>query len=111
MDKNEALANECKRIANNTCLYTSTSLFIWLKCLRVLRIFFLVTPAVLGSVASWKLLTGLHSETAQLLVASMAFVAGLLPATYSILKLDDHLVTCAHLAGEFKNLQDRFDLE
>jgi hypothetical protein len=40
--------------------------------------------------------------------AICAFIAGLMPAIYSALKLDDHLEQCKTLAGEFKNLQDRF---
>ena len=31
-----------------------------------------------------------------------------MPTVYSALKFDDHLQECRHLAGEFKNLQDRF---
>jgi len=31
-----------------------------------------------------------------------------MPTVYAALKFDDHLEECKHLAGEFKNLQDRF---
>ncbi len=44
----------------------------------------------------------------KLLTAISAFLAGLLRTVYAALKLDDHLEQCKHLAGEFKNLQDRF---
>jgi hypothetical protein len=44
----------------------------------------------------------------KLFTAICAFLAGLLPAIYTALKLDDHLDESKHLAGEFKNLQDRF---
>jgi hypothetical protein len=44
----------------------------------------------------------------KLFTAICAFLAGLLPAIYAALKLDDHLDESKHLAGEFKNLQDRF---
>ena len=40
--------------------------------------------------------------------AASAFIAGLLPSVYSALKIDEHMEECRHLAGEFKNLQDRF---
>jgi hypothetical protein len=106
-DRNEALATECRNF-EQSCLYTSTSLFIWLRCLRILRIAFIVAPLVLGSFASWKLLTSSDSEAMRLFVAVCAFLAGLLPSVYSALKLDGALKRCERLAGEFKNLQDRF---
>ncbi len=34
----------------------------------------------------------------------MALVAGIVPAVYAALKLDEHLPTAMRLAGEYKNL-------
>lgn len=47
-------------------------------------------------------------EESRNLTALFAFLAGLLPAVYAALKLDRHLDQCCRLAGEYKNLQDRF---
>jgi hypothetical protein len=63
---------------------------------------------VLGSLASWRLLTESNVAGTKVFSAVCAFIAGLLPAIYSALKLDDHLDAATHLASEFKNLQDRF---
>ena len=60
------------------------------------------------SVAGWQLLKESPAPSARLLISISAFLAGLLPTIYAALKFDDHLEGCKHLAGEFKNLQDRF---
>lgn len=101
------LVTECKRQVEN-CLYTSTAFFIWLRLLRYVRLFFVVTPLVLGSIASWKLLTQLDLQAVKLLASVCAFFAGLLPTVYAALKLDDTLEQVKRAASEFKNLQDRF---
>jgi hypothetical protein len=71
-------------------------------------VFFIAAPLVLGSLASWKLLTGVDLPTVRVFTAVAAFLAGLLPSIYSTLKFDDHLDESKHLAAEFKNLRDRF---
>lgn len=106
-EKSEQLADECTR-QSDSCLYTSTSLFIWLRVLRWVRVIFVVVPLVLGSLASGKLLVKGDVKGAEHLAAVCAFLAGLLPAVYAALKFDDRLRECAALASEFKNLQDRF---
>jgi hypothetical protein len=62
----------------------------------------------LGSLASWKLLTQSNVDSVKVMVALLAFLAGVLPTIYRALKLDRHLTQCAELAAEFKNLQDAF---
>ena len=57
---------------------------------------------------SWTLLTNADANAVRVLVAVFAFVAGLVPSIYSVLKFDDGLTQCTTLAAEFKNLQDRF---
>jgi len=101
------LAQECKR-RSESCLYTSTTLYIYLRCLRWLKIVSIVVPLVLGALASWKLLTTANLGEIKIFTAVCAFIAGLTPSIYSALKFDDHLEECKHLAGEFKNLQDLF---
>ena len=103
----QELANECKRQSDN-CLYTSTALFIWLRFLRWGKALFTAVPLILGSLATWNLLTSSDLSAVRLTTAVLAFIAGLLPAIYRALKCDDHLEQCKHLAAEFKNLQDRF---
>lgn len=110
LDMNEKAADlvkECERQSEN-CLYTSTSLFIWLRILRYLKVFFVLAPLVLGSLASWKLLTGSTLESVKGLTSICSFLAGLLPSMYAALKLDDSLARVGLCAAEFKNLQDRF---
>ena len=107
MSKARELVQECKRFSES-CLYTSTSLLIWLRARRRLKTFFVVTPLVLGSTASWKLLTEADLESVKVLVSVLAFLAGLFPSIFAALKLDDHIDACARAAAEFKNLQDRF---
>jgi hypothetical protein len=105
--KSTELALECKRLAES-CLYTSTSFFIWLRFTRWVKIFFIAAPLVLGSLASWKLLVGYDLAEVKVFTAICSFLAGLLPSMYAALKFDDHIEEAKHLAGEFKNLQDRF---
>lgn len=103
----EHLVQECKRLSES-CLYTSTSLFIWLRSRRGWKTFFTVVPLVLGTVASWQLLTSSDLESIKVFVSVCTFLAGLMPSVYSALKLDDQLEECRVAAAEFKNLQDRF---
>ncbi|WP_047496382.1 hypothetical protein [Terriglobus sp. TAA 43] len=106
-DRSEALRKECYRLVD-TCLYTSTTFYIWLRFCRFLKTAFLVVPLVCGSLGTWSVLTRSNVESFRNLTALFSFLAGLLPAVYAALKLDRHLDQCCRLAGEFKNLQDRF---
>jgi hypothetical protein len=105
--KQRELALECKR-QYESCLYTSTALFIWLRCLRTVRVAFIILPLVFGSLGTWKLLTTSNLESTKILAAVCSFLAGLLPTVYAALKFDASLECCKQLASEFKNLQDRF---
>lgn len=97
------LAKECRRLEEN-CLYTSTSLFIWLRFVRIMKVIFVISPILLGALASWSLL----KETGGIFPAICAFLAGLAPAIFEALKLNIHIGDVRRAAGEFKNLQDRF---
>ncbi|MCF6283592.1 MAG: hypothetical protein L3K26_00145 [Candidatus Hydrogenedentes bacterium] len=105
--KRAQLVQECRRLSES-CLYTSTSLFIWLRCLRIIKACFIALPLLLGSIATWEILTASDLQAIKLFLAAAAFLAGLLPSIYSALKFDDYLSQCVQLAGEYKNLQDRF---
>ena len=99
------LIDECKR-QEESCLYTSATLFEWLKSMRRWRVFFVVGPIVLGGIATWPLLTR-HSDY-EWLTAVCALLAGLAPAVYKALDFDVSLGLIAKQAHEFKVLQDRF---
>src|SRR5262249_46031940 len=108
MEENvKQLVRECERLSES-CLYTSTSLFIWLRVLRYVKVAFVIIPLVLGSLASGKLLLTPSLGDAKTFAAVCAFFAGLLPSIYSALKYDDSLKESSLMAAEFKNLQDRF---
>ncbi len=102
--QSEELVTECKRLSES-CLYTSASFFIWLRFLRTIKIILIITPLVLGSLASFQILKDAGYAT---LAAIFAFLAGLIPTIYEALKIDKHINECKELAGEFKNLQDLF---
>lgn len=107
VDPSTALAQECRRL-EESCLYTSTSFFLWLRSRRRLKTAFIVAPLLLGSAASWKLLTEVDLQSVRTLTSIFAFAAGVLPGIYSALKFDDQLQAAARAAAQFKNLQDRF---
>jgi hypothetical protein len=101
-DLNLSLKKQCSELRER-CLYTSGSLYIWIRVLRQIRIGFIIVPIVLGGFAGWNLL---KSEAGYpTIAATFALLAGILPAVYSALKLDDHLQLAAKLAGEYKNLE------
>jgi len=103
--KTAELAHECKRLSEG-CLYTSTSLFIWLRVLRTTKVVLTGLGLVLGGIAGWNVLSG--SERWKIAIAFCALIAGLIPTLLSGLKIEEHIEQCKRLAGEFKNLQDRF---
>ena len=107
VDENVELSKECKRLSES-CQYTSASIYIWLRCLRLSKMFFIAAPLILGSMSSWKLLTSSDVKSIQNMVAIFAFLAGLLPAIYAALKFDERLERYVHAAGEYKNLEHRF---
>ena len=101
----DALKAQCEQQWER-CLYTSNTLLIWLRTLRKLRIGFIITPIVFGTLASWDLISS--DDRFRVLTAVLALVAGLVPAIYAALKLDEHMPTAARLAGEYKNLEILF---
>lgn len=96
---------ECKR-QEESCLYTSTSLFEWLKSLRAWKVFFVVTPIILGGLATWPLLA--HHDEYKWFSGVCALLAGFSPALYKALDFDVNLKAITQHAHEFKILQDRF---
>jgi hypothetical protein len=68
----QALKAQCKEQWER-CLYTSNTLMVWLRALRITRIVFVVIPIVFGALASWEILKG--NNRYEYLTATMALVA------------------------------------
>lgn len=103
----EKLIVECRR-QEESCLYTSTTLYVWLRQARLIRKFFVVAPVVLGALATWSVLKQPVAEWIKWLTATFALLAGLFPAIFEALKLDAQIDEISREAAVFKNLQDRF---
>jgi hypothetical protein len=103
-ERTQNLIAECKR-QEESCLYTSTSLYIWLRSSRFWKRIFIVAPIIFGGLATWVVL---DQPELKWLTALFALIAGFFPAIYEALKLDVHLDEIARHAAEYKNLQDRF---
>jgi len=101
----QEIIKECKR-QEDSCLYTSTALYEWLKRVRFWRVIFIVVPIIAGSVASARILV--RDPTYDWIIAISAMLAGLFPAIFKALELDISLKTIADSAHRFKVLQDRF---
>jgi len=115
MTKNEemqqklAISKQCSE-HRIRCLYTSVSLLIWLKTLRLLRVVLIIAPIIFGAFAAWDLLTVSHHLS--WLTSLCSLLAGIVPAIYTALEMDKHIPTAQKLAGEYKNLEIIFsDLE
>jgi hypothetical protein len=96
------VAEECLR-QQESALYTSTALYIWLREARIWNQFFVVVPVLTGA------LSGVAFLQSNAVVATiLAVVTGFAPALKDALRLDIHLDTIRTLAAEFKGLQDAF---
>lgn len=103
--RTQNLIDECRRM-EESCLYTSTTLFEWLKSLRRWKLFFVVMPIILGGVATWPLLS--KQDGYKWLTGICALFAGMAPAIYKALDFDVNLNGVAQNAQAAKALQDRF---
>jgi hypothetical protein len=100
--RTDAVAAECLRQEEST-LYTSTALYIWLREARIWNQVFVVIPVIAGTLA------GVAFFQASAVVATvLALLTGFAPALKEALRLDIHLDTIRTLAAEFKGLQDAF---
>ncbi|WP_162878206.1 SLATT domain-containing protein [Trinickia diaoshuihuensis] len=103
--RTEEIIAECRR-QEESCLYTSTALYEWLKVIRFWRMTFVVLPIILGSLAGAKVLVKYPSL--DWLTAGAALLAGLFPAIFKALDLDVSMKSISDSASRFKVLQDRF---
>jgi hypothetical protein len=102
--RRDAIISECRR-QEESCLYTSTTLYIWLGRVRRQKQFFVVAPVILGALAGFSLL---KDFTPGWLSALLAFSAGLLPALADALSIQTSVDETTRLASEYKSMQDRF---
>jgi hypothetical protein len=102
--RREAVISECRR-QEESCLYTSTTLFIWLRRVRRQKQFFVAAPVILGGLAGFSLL---KDFTPGWVSALLAFSAGLLPALADALSIQTSVDETTRLASEYKSMQDRF---
>lgn len=103
-DRRKAVIAECRRL-EESCLWTSTTLYIWLRWVRHQRQFFVAAPIIIGGVAGLSVLKAWAPDWA---IALLAFVASLFPALANALKFETRVEEIAKHAADFKSLQDRF---
>ncbi|MEH7868757.1 hypothetical protein GYN07_15600 [Rhizobium leguminosarum bv. viciae 248] len=103
-ERRTALIAECRR-QEESCLYTSTTLYIWLRGVRTRKQIFVAAPVIIGGIAGLSILQDWGMDW---LAAILAFVASLFPALAEALKIETSVDETSRLAAEFKALQDRF---
>lgn len=101
----EVLQQQCSEFRKD-CLDANAALFIWLRMLRNIRVVLLIMPIICGAFASWSILK--EKPQFATLTALLALIAGLIPAVYSALKLDEQLPKTARIQGEFRILEITF---
>ncbi len=101
----QEIVNECTR-QQESCNYTSTALYSWLKEIRVYRIAFITLPIIFGSIASAKIL--LKEPDWDWVTAIAALLAGLFPSIFKALDLDVSVKAISDAAHRFEVLRDRF---
>jgi hypothetical protein len=101
------LIQECLR-QEDACQYTAATFYHWLAASRRIQRIFIVTPIVLGALATWSVINDDGNPLYKWLTATSALLAGILPAVYEALKFGVHMNEITRLAGEFKNLEHGF---
>src|SRR5689334_6264504 len=79
---------------SESCLWTSTTLFIWLRRVRKQRMFYVAAPIVLGAFAGFTVLQDLVPAWA---IASASLLASLFPALADALKIETSVDETARL--------------
>ena len=100
-----ALTAECER-EEESCLYTSTSFYIWLRALKVIRATLWVLGALGSIVSASSILRGQKSYP--IILAGFAIAGVLLPGLIKAVHLDTTIRDYAAAAATFKNLQGEF---
>lgn len=100
-----ALVEECRR-EEESCLYTSTSFYIWLRALRTTRAVLWVLGAFSSIVSANSILRG--QQGFEILMAGLACAGVLMPGLIKATQLDSTIGDYATAAAAFKNLQGEF---
>lgn len=95
---------ECQR-QMESCLYTSTTLYIWLRTVRFARFGSVLVPLLLSGVAALGLT---KFNFPAYVVVLLTFAASLFPALQHALKIETSIERIASEASRYKSLQDRF---
>jgi len=103
-EKAIAIAQEARR-QEESCLYTSTMLYMWLRQVRRQNTFFVIMPIILGALAGFSVLKDALEPWA---IALLAFLASLFPALANGLKIQTSVTEISSSAAAFKSLQDHF---
>lgn len=103
--RTQEIINECTR-QQESCNYTSTALYSWLKEMRLYRTAFITLPIIFGSIASAKIL--IKEPAFDWVTAIAALLAGLFPAIFKALDLDVSINAISDAAHRFEVLRDRF---
>jgi hypothetical protein len=99
-----AIASEARR-QEESCLYTSTMLYLWLRRVRRHNQIFIVAPIILGAAAGFSVFQETLPPWA---IATLALLASLFPALATGLNIQTSVSEIATSAALFKSLQDRF---
>lgn len=102
--RTKAIAEEARR-QEESCLYTSTSFYLWLRQVRLQKQIFVVAPIILGAIAGF---SAFREHVPAVLVASLTLIASLFPALADALKITTSVDEITASAATFKALQDRF---
>lgn len=94
--------DEAHRQSEN-CAYTATTFTIWLRFLRGVQTFCVVSPIAFGALATWKILV-----SAPIWAAIFTLLATVIPPAYRAWKMDRQIDDYTLLTGEYTNLRDRF---
>ncbi len=100
-----ALIAECER-EEESCLYTSTSFYIWLRMLKVIRAALWVLGAIGSIVSANGILRGQQGYS--IILAGFAIAGVLMPGLIKAVQLDTTIRDYAAAAASFKNLQGEF---
>ena len=85
-DRKTEIVAECMR-QSESCLYTSTSLFLWLRAIRFWSRVWVVAPILLGGLAGFNVL---QESTPPWVAATSTLVARFFLVMYEALKLNGH---------------------
>ena len=102
--RREEIRKEFER-QEESCLYTATTFFLWLRIVRRQKQFFVAAPIILGGIAGVSVLKAFLPDWS---IALLALSASILPALADALKIETSVDELSRAASEYKILQGRF---